>query len=64
MSNNKEQILQKKLEFLYNKLEKITENHNQKQVDFLIQEIDYYQTEVLKLETYQYYKEIDNDQDN
>ena len=64
MSNNKVQILQKKLEFLYNKLEETTETHNQKQVDFLIQEIDYYQTEVLKLETYQYYKEIDNDQDN
>lgn len=64
MSNNKEQILQKKLEFLYNKLEETTETHNQKQVDFLIQEIDYYQTEVLKLETYHYYKEIEDDQDN
>lgn len=61
MSNNKEHNLQKKLNYLYDKLDIIADHHNHNQMDFLMQEIDAIQTELLKLETYQHYKEIEED---
>lgn len=64
MKNNKELKLQKKLEFLYEKWESITDYHNEKQIEYLLQEIDYCRTELLKIELNDFYREIDNDEDN
>lgn len=64
MNNSKERNHQKKLEFLYDKLETIADYHNHQQIEYLLQEIDYYRTELLKIETNHFYRELDNDEDN
>lgn len=64
MSNNKEHNLKKKLDYLYEKLDLIADHHSHNQMDFLMQEIDLIQTELLKLETYQHYEDIDDEQEH
>ena len=63
MTNKREQVEQK-LSFLYEKLEELEEVClTDKQTNFLMNEIDYYRTELLKLEVQEYYDLIE-DEDN
>ena len=63
MMNNK-QIVEHKLEFLLNKLVYITDFHNENQVNFLLKEIDYWRTELLKIETEEHFKELEDEQNH
>lgn len=61
MTNKREQVEQK-LSFLYEKLEELEEVClTDKQTNFLMNEIDYYRTELLKLEVQEYYDLIENE---
>lgn len=61
---NKREIAECKLQYLYQRLENLdTTLPSNTQAAFLLNEIDYYQTELLKLETAEYYQLID-DEDN
>lgn len=61
MTNKRKQIEQK-LSFLYEKLEGLEEvSLTDKQTNFLMDEIDYYRTELLKLEVQEYYEYINNE---
>ena len=59
MNNNKEHLIQLKLEYLYDKLENIVDQYSNSQMDFILQEIDYHKTELLKLETEKFYRGLD-----
>ena len=61
MTNKRKQVEQK-LSFLYEKLEGLEEvSLTDKQTNFLMDEIDYYRTELLKLEVQEYYDLIENE---
>jgi hypothetical protein len=61
MTNKRKQVEQK-LSFLYEKLEGLEEvSLTDKQTNFLMDEIDYYRTELLKLEVQEYYELINNE---
>ena len=61
MTNKRSQVEQK-LTFLYEKLEDLGEvSLTDKQTNFLMDEIDYYRTELLKLEVQEYYELIENE---
>jgi hypothetical protein len=62
MTNKRNQVEQK-LSFLYEKLEGLGEvvSLTDKQTTFLMKEIDYYRTELLKLEVQEYYNLIENE---
>jgi hypothetical protein len=61
MTNKRKQVEQK-LSFLYEKLEGLEEvSLTDKQTNFLMDEIDYYRTELLKLEVQEYYEIIENE---
>jgi hypothetical protein len=61
MTNKRKQVEQK-LSFLYEKLEGLEEvSLTDKQTNFLMDEIDYYRTELLKLEVQEYYELIKNE---
>ncbi len=61
MTNKRKQVEQK-LSFLYEKLEELEEvSLTDKQTNFLMDEIDYYRTELLKLEVQEYYELIKNE---
>ena len=61
MTNKRSQVEQK-LSFLYEKLEELGEvSLTDKQTNFLMDEIDYYRTELLKLEVQEYYELIKNE---
>ena len=61
MTNKRKQVEQK-LSFLYEKLEGLEEvSLTDKQTNFLMNEIDYYRTELLKLEVQEYYELINNE---
>ena len=61
MTNKKEQVEQK-LSFLYDKLEELKEvSLTDKQSNFLMNEIDYCRTQLLKLEVQEYYELIENE---
>jgi hypothetical protein len=61
MTNKRNQIEQK-LSFLYEKLEEFDEPClTDNQTNFLMNEIDYYRTELLKLEVQEYYDNIENE---
>jgi hypothetical protein len=61
MTNKREQV-ERKLSFLYEKLEGFDEPClTGKQTNFLMNEIDYYRTELLKLEVQEYYELIENE---
>ena len=56
---NKEKI-ELKLQYLYERLEDLEDfNPNSSQVSFLLDEIDHYKTELLKLETQEYFTSIE-----
>ena len=59
---NKRKKVEQKLSFLYEKLEELEEmSLTEKQTNFLMDEIDYYRTELLKLEVQEYYELIKNE---
>ena len=59
---NKRKILEQKISFLCEKLEELQEDAlPDKQTHFLMNEIDYYRTELLKVEVQEYYNRIDNE---
>ena len=61
MTNKRKQVEQK-LSFLYEKLEDLEEvSLTDKQTNFLMNEIDYHRTELLKLEVQEYYEIIENE---
>jgi hypothetical protein len=61
MTNKREQVEQK-LSFLYEQLEGFDEPClTDKQTNFLMNEIDYYRTELLKMEVKEYYEIIENE---
>jgi len=61
MTNKREQVEQK-LSFLYEKLEGLEEmSLTDNQTNFLMNEIDHYRTELLKLEVQEYYELIENE---
>ena len=58
----KRKQVEQKLSFLYEKLEELEEvSLTDKQTNFLMDEIDYYRTELLKLEVQEYYELINNE---
>jgi hypothetical protein len=58
----KRKQVEQKLSFLYEKLEGLEEvSLTDKQTNFLMDEIDYYRTELLKLEVQEYYELIKNE---
>ena len=61
MTNKREQV-ERKLSFLYEKLEEFDEPClTDKQTNFLMNEIDYYRTELLKMDVKEYYEFIENE---
>ena len=61
MTNKQEQIEQK-LSFLYERLEELEENSlTESQINFLMNEIDHHRTELLKLQVKEYYEIIENE---
>jgi hypothetical protein len=59
---NKRKTLEHKISFLCEKLEELQEDVlPDKQTHFLMSEVDYYRTELLKLEVQEYYDRIDNE---
>ena len=61
---NKREIVEEKLSFLYEKLEELKEvSPAHHQVGFLMEEIDYYRAELLKVEVREYYDLIENEDD-
>jgi hypothetical protein len=59
---NKRKIVEQKISFLCDKLAELQEDAlPDKQTHFLMNEIDYFRTELLKLEVQEYYQGIDNE---
>lgn len=52
-----------KIDYLYHKLEDVSQERASKQADFLLDEIDEHKTQLLKIETKDYYQELDNEDD-
>lgn len=62
MKNKTVEISMKKLEFLFRKLEKLEEfaesYASEKQIEFLIAEIDSISAEIMKIEVQEFYEEL------
>jgi hypothetical protein len=59
---NRRKIVEQKISFLCEKLAELQEDAlPDKQTNFLMNEIDYFRTELLKLEVQEYYAGIDNE---
>lgn len=59
---NKREIVEEKLSFLYEKLKELEEvSPAHHQFSFLMEEIDYYNAELLKIEVREYYEIIDDE---
>jgi len=59
--NNQMEVLVKKIDYLYQKIEDIIDERSEKQMDFLLSEIDKHRTSLLELEIQDQYKEIENE---
>ena len=59
--NNQMEVLVKKIDYLYQKIEDIIDERSEKQMDFLLREIDKHRTSLLELEIQDQYKEIEGD---
>lgn len=59
--NNQMEVLVKKIDYLYQKIEDIIDERCEKQMDFLLSEIDKHRTSLLELEIQDQYKEIENE---
>lgn len=55
----KTEAINQKLKFLYEELEKIEEIYSPQRREYLLEEIDYYELQLLKLKTQDHYKETD-----
>ena len=55
------EVLVKKIDYLYQKIEEVIDERSSKQMDFLLNEIDTNRTKLLELETQEYYKELDDE---
>jgi hypothetical protein len=61
---NKREVLEEKLSYLYEKLEELKDiSPAEHQIGFLLNEIDYYRAELLKIEVRQYYEIIEDEND-
>lgn len=54
-------VLVKKIDYLYQKIEEVIDERSSKQMDFLLNEIDTNRTKLLELEIQEYYKELDDE---
>ena len=54
-------VLVKKIDYLYQKIEEVIDERSSKQMDLLLNEIDTNRTELLELEIQEYYKELDDE---
>ena len=59
--NNQMEVLVRKIDYLYQKIEDIIDERSEKQMDFLLSEIDKHRTSLLELEIQDQYKEIENE---
>tara|TARA_B100000035_G_scaffold306636_1_gene308939 strand:+ start:901 stop:1089 length:189 start_codon:yes stop_codon:yes gene_type:complete len=55
------EVLVKKIDYLYQKMEEIIDERSSKQMDFLLNEIDTNRTKLLELEIQKHYKELDGE---
>ena len=55
------EVLVKKINYLYQKVEEVIDERSSKQMDFLLNEIDINRTKLIELETQEYYKELDGE---
>jgi len=55
------EVLVKKIDYLYQKIEEVIDERSSKQMDFLSNEIDTNRTKLLELEIQEYYKELDDE---
>ena len=55
------EVLVKKIDYLYQKIEEVIDERSSKQMDFLLNEIDTNRTKSLELEIQEYYKELDDE---
>ena len=55
------EVLVKKIDYLYQKIEEVNDERSSKQMDFLLNEIDTNRTKLLELEIQEYYKELDDE---
>ena len=55
------EVLVKKIDYLYQKIEEVIDERSSKQMDFLLNEIDTNRTKLLELEIQEYYKEVDDE---
>ena len=62
--NNQMEVLVRKIDYLYQKIEDIIDERSEKQMDFLLREIDKHRTSLLELEIQDQYKEIENETDS
>lgn len=60
----KKEIIEQKLCFLYEKIEYLDDaSFTDKQITFLMEEIDFYRAELLKIQVNEYYEVIENEND-
>ena len=59
--NNQMEVLVKKIDYLYQKIEDIIDERSEKQMDFLLREIYKHRTILLELEIQEQYKEIEGE---
>ena len=55
------EVLVKKIDYLYQKIEKVIDERSSKKMDFLLNEIDTNRTKLLELEIQEYYKGLDDE---
>jgi len=55
------EVLVKKIDYLYQKIEEVIDERSNKQMDFLLNEIDTNRTRLLELEIQEYYQELDDE---
>ena len=54
-------VLVKKIDYLYQKVEEVIDERSSKQMDLVFNEIDTNRTKLLELEIQEYYKELDDE---
>ena len=55
------EVLVKKIDYLYQKIEEVIDERSSKQMDFLLNEIDTNRNKLLELEIQEYCKELDDE---
>ncbi len=57
------EVLVRKIDYLYQKIEEVIDERSSKQMDFLQNEIDTNRTKLLELEIQEFYKGVDDEDD-